>query len=40
MTLRTQLKNVKVQCDDYFTIISHLKEQLKDVEDNVKEAEA
>ena len=43
MTLRTQLKDVKVQCqktfNDYFTR-SHLKEQLEAVEDNVKEAEA
>ena len=44
MTLRTQLKNVKVQCqktfNDYFTRRSHLKEQLEVVENNVKEAKA
>ena len=44
MPLRTQLKDVKVKCqekfNDYFTRISHIKERLEAVEDNVKEAEA
>ena len=44
MTLRTQLKDVKVQFqktfNDYFTRRSHLKEQLEAVQANVKEVEA
>ena len=44
MTMRTQLKNVKVQChkkfNEYFTRRSHLKEQLEAIKDNVEEAEA
>ena len=44
MTLRTQIKDVKVQSqktfNDYFIRIFHLKEKLEAVEDNVKEAEA
>ena len=41
MTLRNQLKNVKIHNSDtiqsYFTRVSQIKEQLKAVEENVKE---
>ena len=44
MTLRTPLKDVKMQMLEniqcYFTKISHLKEQLESIWDNVKGAEA
>ena len=44
ITLRTQLSDLKVQCqktfNDYFTRRSHLKEQLESVEEDVKEVEA
>ena len=44
MTLRTQLKDVKMQMSEsiqsYFTRISQIKKQLEAIGDNVKEAEA
>ena len=44
ITLKTQLKDVKMQMSEiiqcYFTRRSQLKEQLESIEDNVKEAEA
>ena len=43
MTLRTQLKNVRMQNSEtiqsYFTRVSQIKEQLKAIEDTVDEAE-
>ena len=43
MTLRTQLKNVKMQNSEtiqsYFTRVSQVKEQLEAIEDTIKEAE-
>ena len=42
MTLRTQLKNVKIQNSEtiqsYFTRVSQIKEQLEAIEDTVEEA--
>ena len=43
MTLRNQLKNVKIQNSEtiqsYFTRVAQIKEQLKAVEENVEEGE-
>ena len=43
MTLRNQLKNVKIQNSEtikyYFTRVSQIKEHLESVEENVKEGE-
>ena len=44
MTLRTQLKDVKMQMSEiiqsYFTIIYHIKDKLEAIVDNVEEVEA
>ena len=43
MTLRNQLKNVKIQNGEtipsYFTRVSQIKEQLEEVDENVENAE-
>ena len=43
MTLRNQLKNVKIQNSEtmqyYFTRVAQIKEQLEEIEENVEEAE-